>query len=118
MLKKTFLFFYIGTVAICAKAQDNGKKIYLKDSLSTVKFLNTLNICEKIDFAEINIDDIIKVKGFSGLILISIAKEAKTELIITSINGNMVVPDERLIVELKEQFNDIKRKNGCRQKKL
>ena len=101
-------------MTICTKAQENVNKVYLIDSMSTVKFLNTLNVCEKIDFAERNIGDVIKSRGFSDLILISISKEAKTELTIMSINGNMIVPDERLIIELKQQFSDIKIKKGCK----
>lgn len=114
VIKKIILFSFIVTIVICAKAQENLNQIYLKDSISTVKYLSNLSICEKIDFAEKNINDVIKSKGFSYLILISIAKEAKTKIEIRSINGNMVVPEERLIVELREQFNDIKIKKGCR----
>lgn len=72
-----------------------------------------MNICEKINFAEKNIRDIIKWNDFKNLVLNSISKDSKTKILIQSINGNMVVPDERVIQDLKEQLNSIKVKKGC-----
>ena len=102
-------------VSISVLAQENTKKeVYFKDSTSAVNFLNTLSLCGKIDYAENNIGDIIKSKGFSVLILQSISKDAKTQLLIQSINGTMVVPDDRVILDLIDQFNKIKITQECK----
>lgn len=114
MLKSLILLIPIIFYTTSTKAQGDIKQVYLKDSTSTAVFLKSLSICEKINYAEGNIHDIIKSKGFSHLILISIAKDAKTTLEIRSINGNMIVPDEKLISELRDQINNIRQNKGCR----
>lgn len=114
MYKKIFPLIVAMTTYFFAISQEsNTQVVYFKDSISTVKYLNSLNLCDKISYAEKSIQDIIKLKGYSSLILQSISKDSKRTLYIATINGNMIVPDERLVMELKEQLNDIKLDRKC-----
>ena len=96
-----------------AEAKTSTKLVNLKDSASLAEILNKMSICEKVDLAEKYIHEIIKSNGHSNLILFSIAKHSKTKILIQAINGNMIVPDDRIIMDLKDQLNSIRQKNGC-----
>ncbi len=99
--------------AFAVAQERSAEKVYLKDSIATLNFLQGLSLCDKIAYAENNVQDLVKSKGFSDLILQSIAKDSKIKIYIASINGNMVIKDQSLISELKVQLNKIKQNQSC-----
>ncbi len=114
MFKRIIFLIVVTVISVSTMSQQTiRQEVYLKDSISTLKFLSTLNLCEKIAYAQTNIQDIIKSKGFSNLILQSISKDSKSKLYITTHNGNMVVKDKNQVIELKEQLNNIKQNQKC-----
>ncbi len=104
MATKIILITFFILCSLSGKAQT----VNLYDSASVKGFIQCSSLSTKICYVQNNLKSFVQIAGYSNLILIDIAKKAKTEILILSINGNMKVSDEESMKDLNEQMEKIK----------
>ncbi|MEI9806759.1 MAG: hypothetical protein WDO16_02130 [Bacteroidota bacterium] len=109
MAYKFYFFIALSSFVLSCSAQNNRvvKGIDFGDSLAVANFIKRSSLCEQVQLASDSLDAIVNERGYSILIIGSISKQTKENVLIPISKGNVTLSKDYQKYDLKEQIDKI-----------
>lgn len=106
----------IFTIVACNVGKNVTAQLNVEDSLSVQRFIQTHNICEKLNYIEQHKIAIVKDKAYARMIAISIVQETQKPISIPTATFNYILTEEQQVNDLQEQIDEIRLSCNCEKK--